>query len=1096
MSHRTGTLQTITPAIQIGPDTSDAPTFGNTWVHDFTHAPAPTGTKLVILHFQNVNLPPGNRLEVDLGYDTDVFTSADGNQFWTRPVNIYVLAGGLVPIRYVADGSLNGSVELDRYGRGERLSGEQDPSALSNSDPFQELPVYAEPIYDPFWYCDEQPNWENVACVAAPDARAIVARSVGMIVTVHEADNIVSTCSVTLVDEDKVLTAGHCVNPIEALTSSVTFDYETDCVGNRPGGYNARFYKVVEVLEQRYVQGSYDYALLRLAESPPGLTPIQMRHDLPSSGEQVFGIHHPNGAVKKLSIPNPNFSSVLGSSQFQIRVPLEFDVSGGSSGSGLFDAAGRVVGILANGNPCGNPPWPTSDLNYFPTATFFTDTVPEPPAPITRGVMIVFDRSGSMSQDDGTGRTKIEVARDAASLFVQLVRSSVGNGLGLVSFGSSASSPIDFELVGVTSANKNDLIGPAPYAGGIVGGLSSGGHTSIGGGLDAARAELQSEGFNPQAILLLTDGRQNREPMIEDVEDSLGDIAVHAIGFGTEANLNGELLTQLAADHDGLYMRAGNGLALEKFFTEAFGNIFETGVLFDPEFDLPANESGELIPIPVCGETMFTVVTGWDRTDTSLSLEITSPGGAVIRPSTPGAESSTGRTWSFLRVTLPHAGERDGLWQVRVVRPTGSTEFPPPTPALHYFIDVIPTGGPRLQLAGNAFHPRRRYYTGDFIGPLVMLCYDDGGWPHHADVKLTLSRPNKSTGNILTEAGLGPPTVIDGDTVSARDATLQAIEAASGNPVVQYVESSFTLGSRPADTGGLFESAGVYGTGLSDKLTVEGNYTMHVKATYGGECQGARELSWSFSVAVGVDADNTSVTSIPTGTQPDGTECLRLTITPRDRYGNYLGPGRITDLEIEPQPGTTLTSIMSDLGNGSYQVDVCWDPASGDSPQIGIVQPERPTVVVTPKDVRRFVYSVKFICGEQTDDCHGCTPVLPGRYATEINIQNFHNRQVGIQKQVIPLVLAGAVRGREPQVAGVTARDKILLPPHSATMDDCCRIVELLLGAKPNLSVSLTMGLLEITSLMELSVTAVYTATDLNNGSLSVDVQQIAPKRS
>lgn len=1094
MSHRTGTLQTQAPAIQIGPDTGDPATVGNTWEHDFDHTPAPSGTKLLILHFQNVDLPPGNRLEVDLGYDTDVFTSADGEQFWTRPVNIYALAGGLVPIRYVADGSLNGSVELDRYGRGERLSGEQDPTSLSNSDPFQEHPVYQEPTYDPFWYCDEPPNWENAACVTPPDVRAQVARSVGMIVTVHEADDIVSTCSVTLVDADKVLTAGHCVNLTEALTSSVTFDYQTDCAGNRPGGYNARFYKVAEVLEQRYASG-YDYALLRLAVSPPGIPPIQMRHDFPSTGEQVFGIHHPNGAVKKLSIPHPGFSTVLGSSQFQIRVPLEFDVSGGSSGSGLFDAAGRVVGILANGNPCGNPPWLPTDLSYFPTATFFTDTVPEPPPPITREVMIVFDRSGSMSQDDGTGRTKIAVARDAASLFVQLARSTVGNMLGLVSFSSSASSPVDFDLVGVTTANKNALIGLAPYAGGIVGGLSPGGRTSIGDGLDAARAELETSGVSPQAILLLTDGRQNREPTIEQVADSLGDIAVHAVGFGTESNLNGELLTQLAADHDGLYMRAGNGLALEKFFTEAFGNIFEAGVLFDPEFDLPANESGEPLPFPVCGETMLTVVTGWDRTDTSLSLEMTSPGGAVITLLTPGVEAATGRTWSFLRVPLPHGGERDGLWRVRVLRPTGSTEFPPPAPALRYFLDVIPTGGPRLLLDGGTSRPRRRYYTGEFFGPRVMLRYDDGSWPHHADVRLTLSRPNKGTGNILSVAGLGPPTVIDGDTISARQATLQAIEAATGNPVVQYVDSSFTLGSGPADTGGRFESAGVYGTGLSDELTVEGNYTLHAKATYGEECQGARELTWSFSVAVGIDADNTSVTSTPIGIEPDGTECLRLTFTPRDRYGNHLGPGRVDSFEVQAQPATTIKTDVTDLGTGSYQVDICWDPASGEPPQVGIEQPDRPVVVVTVPDVRLFVYSVKFVCGEQSDDCCGCSPVRPGRYSTDINIHNLLDRDVAVLKQVIPLVLAGAVRGREPQTAGVAARDKISLPAHSATMDDCCRILELLLGAKPAGPVPLTIGMLEITSLVELSVTAVYTVTDLASESTSIDVENIDAKR-
>jgi hypothetical protein len=57
-----------------------------------TPHPAPGATKLLILHFQNVNLTGANRLEVDLGYGTDVFTATDGTAFWTRPINIYKLA--------------------------------------------------------------------------------------------------------------------------------------------------------------------------------------------------------------------------------------------------------------------------------------------------------------------------------------------------------------------------------------------------------------------------------------------------------------------------------------------------------------------------------------------------------------------------------------------------------------------------------------------------------------------------------------------------------------------------------------------------------------------------------------------------------------------------------------------------------------------------------------------------------------------------------------------------------------------------------------------------------------------------------------------
>jgi hypothetical protein len=373
MSHVTGTVQSMSPVLTIGPDFGPASTPPNIWTHDFAHAPAPGGTKFLILHFTNASLPANNRLEVDLGYDTDVFTASDGTEFWTRPINIYILPGGLVPIRYITDGAGTGGVRLDKYGRGERHAGEQDPTALSNCDPFLKDLSYTEPKYDPYWYCAEPPNWENVACVpSATDVRARVERSVGMVISVH-GDHL-SSCSVTLVDTDKVITAGHCMSdpggdPLPtAMSSSVTFDYQTDCAGNKPMPYNARFYKVQAVLNHRY-DGNGDYSLLQLAAAPAGIPAIQIRHDIPGTGEQVFGIHHPNGAVKKLSIPHPGFDTVPSSNPTAINVHLDFDVSGGSSGSGLFDAAGRITGVLSNGNPCGRNSGSPTPLNYFPTST-------------------------------------------------------------------------------------------------------------------------------------------------------------------------------------------------------------------------------------------------------------------------------------------------------------------------------------------------------------------------------------------------------------------------------------------------------------------------------------------------------------------------------------------------------------------------------------------------------------------------------------------------------------------------------------------------------------------------------------------------------
>lgn len=140
-----------------------------------------------------------------------------------------------------------------------------------------------------------------------------------------------------------------------------------------------------------------------------------------------------------------------------------------------------------------------------------------------------------------------------------------------------------------------------------------------------------------------------------------------------------------------------------------------------------------------------------------------------------------------------------------------------------------------------------------------------------------------------------------------------------------------------------------------------------------------------------------------------------------------------------------------------------------------------------------FVYSVKFVCGVQPACGCDCTPVQPGVYATEINIHNFGVRDVKIDKRVIPLVLASAPVGRAPKTAGPRATDSIVLKGQSATMDDCCRLAELLFGPNAPSPMPLTIGFLEITASAEVAVTAIYTAS--GESGLSLTVEQIAGRR-
>ena len=131
-------------------------------------------------------------------------------------------------------------------------------------------------------------------------------------------------------------------------------------------------------------------------------------------------------------------------------------------------------------------------------------------------------------------------------------------------------------------------------------------------------------------------------------------------------------------------------------------------------------------------------------------------------------------------------------------------------------------------------------------------------------------------------------------------------------------------------------------------------------------------------------------------------------------------------------------------------------------------------------------YSVKFVCGTQHESC-GCSPVRPGRYATQISIHNYSNDRVTVRKRFIPLVLAGAALGREPKIGTTRAEDSIELPAHTATMDDCCRITELLFGAPVD---ALTIGIMEIIVPRDVSVTAIYT-TDKSIDVVYVEGQQV-----
>ncbi|NEW30763.1 hypothetical protein, partial [Nocardia cyriacigeorgica] len=71
-----------------------------------------------------------------------------------------------------------------------------------------------------------------------------------------------------------------------------------------------------------------------------------------------------------------------------------------------------------------------------------------------------------------------------------------------------------------------------------------------------------------------------------------------------------------------------------------------------------------------------------------------------------------------------------------------------------------------------------------------------------------------------------------------------------------------------------------------------------------------------------------------------------LVITPRDPYGNPIGPGRGHIFEISPIPGVQIRGNAEDRGDGSYGVPVIWDTAITPAPGVVVRQPERDPVIL------------------------------------------------------------------------------------------------------------------------------------------------------
>lgn len=156
-------------------------------------------------------------------------------------------------------------------------------------------------------------------------------------------------CSGSLIGEDMVMTAGHCVTSAEQCAETkIVFGFGIrQAGGNTPASVPAgEVYSCKSIVTQTLDESTLaDYAVIRLDRKVTGHKPLAVESGAMNKSDKVFVIGHPSGLATKVAAngkvrddSNPNF------------YVTNLDTYGGNSGSPVFSQSSfKIIGILVRG---------------------------------------------------------------------------------------------------------------------------------------------------------------------------------------------------------------------------------------------------------------------------------------------------------------------------------------------------------------------------------------------------------------------------------------------------------------------------------------------------------------------------------------------------------------------------------------------------------------------------------------------------------------------------------------------------------------------------------------------------------------------------
>jgi hypothetical protein len=292
----------------------------------------------------------------------------------------------------------------------------------------------------------------------------------------------------------------------------------------------------------------------------------------------------------------------------------------------------------------------------------------------TVAVSLVLDQSGSMDWDAGDGRKRVEVLREAAHTFVDVIQPD--NGIGIVRFDHDA-----YPGMAITQAGPEVFgVGRATATAAIASHIPNpAGATSIGDGIELAGAQLNAveASYDNTAMIVLTDGQENASKFIADVAGSIDD-TVFAIGLGEPEVINPSALEAVTNSSGGYVVMTGNlsqdeRFILAKYYLQILAGITNEQIVLDPQGNIRPGGDKQTISFMLNEADAGADVILLTPSPDAIRFSLETPNGDIITPGAlpAGVKYVTGQTTAYYRFNLPVVtgagkGAATGRWIVHL----------------------------------------------------------------------------------------------------------------------------------------------------------------------------------------------------------------------------------------------------------------------------------------------------------------------------------------------------------------------------------------------------------------------------------------------